>query len=491
MPKYLAPIDLQKNELRLAAVHNLPGAPADPVPGQIYFDTTTAVLYFFDGTTWVETDGRTAIPEGPAGGDLQGTYPNPELAPEVVDTTELAAGAVTGPKVSSTIKDAATTVPSLRTLGNGPQQAAPGDDPKLYNERVPVDASVDDSKVAANANIKISKLELDPTDRANHHGTQLAQTISDFDQQVRTNRLDQLAAPQTDVDLNGQHLVGLADPISPQDAATKAYVDSTAQGLDVKDSVRVATTASVALSGLQTIDGVNLVDGDEVLVMNQTNAAENGPYVVHTGAWTRREDFDSSAKASPGSFLFVEEGLLYADSGFVLATDGAVNLGTTDLNFTQFSGAGAFEAGAGLTKLGTRVDAVGTPQRILINPDSIDISPDYAGQTSINTVGTVTSGTWQAGTIAVNRGGTGATTPLGARTNLGATTKYAQTLAGGATSEIVTHNLDTQDAAVTLRQVASPYAVVEADIEFTSVNTVTVRTANPLPADTYRITIVG
>jgi hypothetical protein len=491
MPNYLAPINLSQNELRNATIQNLPSAPANPVAGQIYFDTTLHVLFFFDGTTWVETDGRTAIPEGPAGGDLQGTYPNPELAPEVVGTTELGAGAVTGPKVSSTIKDAAPTVPSLRTLGTGGQQAAAGDDPRLSDQRIPTDGSVDATKVAANAGIRMTQLELDPTKRSNHSGTQLAATISDFDQQVRTNRLDQLAVPQTDVDLNGHHLVGLADPQSPQDAATKAYVDSTAQGLDVKGSVRVATLTNVTLSGLQTIDGVNLADGDSVLVMNQSNKAENGPYLVRNGAWTRRSDFDSSADASPGSFMFVEEGTLYADSGFVLATDGAVNLGTTPLSFVQFSGAGSFEAGAGLTKLGTRLDAVGTPQRILVNPDSIDISPDYVGQATITTLGTVTTGTWTASTIAVNHGGTGATTPLQARINLGATTKYAATLAGGATSEVVTHNLNTQDATVTLRQVAAPYAVVEADIEFTSVNTVTVRAANPLPADTYRIVVTG
>jgi hypothetical protein len=491
MPNYLAPINLSQNELRNAAIQNLPSAPANPVAGQIYFDTTVNVLFFWNGTVWVETDGRTAIPEGPAGGDLTGNYPNPELAPEVVGTPELGAGAVTGAKVSSTIKDAAAGTPSLRTLGTGPQQATAGNDSRLSDQRIPVDGSVDDSKVAANARIKISKLELDPTDRANHHGTQLAQTISDFDQQVRTNRLDQLAKPQTDVDLNGQHLIGLADPVSPQDAATKAYVDATAQGLDPKQSVRVATTGNVTLSGLQTIDGVNLADGDAILVKDQSTASTNGIYVVHTGAWTRRTDADSSAKVTPGLFTFVEEGQANRDNGFVLATDGAVSLGTTALSFVQFSGAGQVDAGSGLTKSGNRLDVNGTTGRISVGPDSIDIDAAYVGQTSITTLGTITTGTWQGSTVDVAHGGTGATTPLQARTNLGATTKYAATLAGGATSEVVTHNLNTQDATVTLRQVAAPYAVVEADIEFTSVNTITVRAANPLPADTYRIVITG
>lgn len=491
MPKYLAPIDLQKNELRLAAVHNLPGAPADPVLGQIYYDTTSNCLYFWNGTDWVETDGRTAAPEGPAGGDLTGSYPNPELASGVVGTPELATEAVTADKVAGSLKDAAPGTASLRTLGAGPQQATAGDDQRLFNERVPTDASVTDAKVAANANIKISKLELDPTDRANHRGTQLAQTISDFDQQVRTNRLDQLAVPQTDIDVNGQHLTGLADPIDSQDAATKAYVDATTQGLDVKASVRVATTGNITLSGLQTIDGVNLADGDSVLVMAQTNAADNGAYTARTGAWVRREDFDSSADVTPGAFLFVEEGIRYADNGFVLVTDGAITLGATALSFVQFSGAGQIDAGDGLTRSGNRVDVGGTPGRITVSPDAVDIAADYAGQASIDTVGTLTTGVWSASTIDVAHGGTGATTPAAARANLGAATKYAQTLAGGATAEVITHNLGTRDIACTIRQVAAPYALVEADVEFTTENTVTVRSANPLPADTYSITLVG
>lgn len=491
MPTYLAPLNLQKNELRLAAIHNLPGAPADPVPGQLYFDTTVAVMFFWDGTTWVETDGRTAIPEGPAGGDLTGTYPNPELAAGVVGTSELGSEAVTGPKVAASLKDAGPGVPSMRTLGNGPQQATAGDDPRLSDRRVPLDQSITDAMVANDAAIKLSKLETDVLARANHTGVQPASTINDFDQQVRTNRLDQLAVPQNDLDLNGRHITGLADPINASDAATKGYVDATAQGLDVKNSVRVATTGNVTLSGLQTIDGVNLANRDSVLVLAQTNAAENGIYTVASGAWTRRADFDSSADVTPGAFTFVEEGTRFANSGFVLGTDGAIDLGSTPLDFAQFSGAGSFEAGAGLSRTGNRMDVGGTPGRITVGPDNVDIAADYAGQATITKLGTVDTGTWKGSIVAVEYGGTGASNAVGARINLGATGKYAQTLAGGATQEIITHGLNSQDVVISLRQVAAPYAVVEADVEVTSVNTVTVRTASPLPADTYRITVVG
>ena len=82
--------------------------------------------------------------------------------------------------------------------------------------------------------------------------------VSDFDTGVQENTLDSLTAPAADVDINSKKLTNVADPVNAQDAATKAYVDATATGLDVKDSVRVATTADITLSGTQTIDGIGL-----------------------------------------------------------------------------------------------------------------------------------------------------------------------------------------------------------------------------------------
>jgi hypothetical protein len=157
------------------------------------------------------------------------------------------------------------------------------------------------------------------------------------------------------------------------DAATKAYVDSVAQGLDVKGSVRAATTANITLSGEQTVDGVDLVAGNRVLVKNQSTASANGIYVVAAGAWSRATDADASAKVSSGMFVFVEEGTANADAGFVLTTDGAITLGTTALAFAQFSGAGQVTAGAGLTKTGNTLDIVAADATITVNGDSIQV----------------------------------------------------------------------------------------------------------------------
>lgn len=202
----------------------------------------------------------------------------------------------------------------------------------------------------------------------------------------------------------GFTISGLAAPSSASDAATKAYVDAASNGLDVKASVRAATTANITLSNTQTIDGVSLSAGDRVLVKDQSTASGNGIYVVVSGgAWTRATDADASAEVTPGMFTFVEEGTANADSGWILTTDGTITLGSTSLTFTQFSGAGQITAGAGLTKTGNTLDVVGTANRIVVAADSIDIGTDVVTLTGAQTltnksiVATQLTGTLQAG----------------------------------------------------------------------------------------------
>lgn len=242
--------------------------------------------------------------------------------------------------------------------------------------------------------------------------TLTAAKISDFDTQVRTSRLDQMAAPTASVAMGSQKITGLADPTLAQDAATKNYVDTVAQGLDAKLSVRAATTANITLSAPQTIDGVSVVANDRVLVKNQTTTTENGIYVVAAGAWSRATDADSWAELV-AAFTFVEEGTVNADTGWVSTVNAGGTLGSTAVGFTQFSAAGAYTAGTGMTATGNTFNVIGTADRITANADSIDIASTYVGQTSITTLGTIATGTWNATTIAVNRGGTGVTTLTG------------------------------------------------------------------------------
>jgi hypothetical protein len=211
------------------------------------------------------------------------------------------------------------------------------------------------------------------------------------------------------VDVGGKRVGNAANPTQSSDLATKAYVDSLSNGLDVKASVRAATTANITLSNTQTIDGVALSVGDRVLVKNQSTGSQNGIYVVASSSWTRATDFDNSpdVEVSPGTFFFVEEGTTQADNGYVVSNDTAITIGTTAITFSQFSGAGQITAGAGLTKSGNTLDVVGTADRITVNTDSVDIASTYVGQSSITTLGTISTGTWQGTLIGATYGGTG------------------------------------------------------------------------------------
>ena len=174
-----------------------------------------------------------------------------------------------------------------------------------------------------------------------------------------------------------------ATPSADLDVANKSYVDSARTGLDVKASVKVATTAAINIaSGLEAgdvIDGYTLVAGDRVLVKNQTTASENGIYIASaSGAASRATDADNNAEVTPGMFTFVENGTLNADSGWVLITDGTITVGTTGLAFSLFSVAGNILAGDGLSKTGDVLNVnVGTG--IEISADALRISSAAAG----------------------------------------------------------------------------------------------------------------
>ena len=232
-----------------------------------------------------------------------------------------------------------------------------------------------------------------------------AAKISDFDSTVQANRLDEMANPTSDVDLNSQKITNLATPTNASDAATKGYVDASQQGLDVKESVKAATTGNITLSGTQTIDGVALSVGDRVLVKNNTDASENGIYVVASGSWSRAADADADSEVTAGLFTFVEEGTVNGDAGFSLTTNGNITVGSTNLAFSQFSGAGNITGGDGIQKSGSElsIDAKANGGLVI---ESSELAVDL-GASSIT------------GTLAVGDGGTGATSAANARTNLG------------------------------------------------------------------------
>jgi len=305
--------------------------------------------------------------------------------------------------------------------------------------------------------------------------------------------------------------LSVATPSADAHAATKAYVDAARSGLDVKESVRVASTANIALSTAlengDVVDGVTLATGNRVLVKNQSTASENGIYVVQaSGAAVRAIDADSNTEVTTGMFTFVSEGTVNADSGWVLSTNDTITLGTTALTFVQFSGAGQITAGAGLTKDGNTLDVVGTADRITVNADSVDIASTYAGQSTITTLGTITTGTWNGTTIAVANGGSGATTASSARTNLASTSASGLTTStpvlariakqgcavssSGVSTTTVTHNFGTTDVIVQIYEVSGGATVI-GDVTRTNSNTISVVLNGTISANDYTIVVTG
>jgi hypothetical protein len=198
-----------------------------------------------------------------------------------------------------------------------------------------------------------------------------------------------------------------ATPTDSAHVATKGYVDSARSGLDVKQSVRAATTAPVLLaSGLEngdTVDGVVLATGNRVLVKDQSSGSENGIYVVQaSGAAVRAEDFDSSAEVTAGAFTFVEEGTINGDTGFVLTTNDTITLGTTALTFTQFSGTGQITAGDGLSKDGATLNVNVDNLSIEISSDALRIASGAAGNGLSASVGVLSVNTAANGGLEIS-----------------------------------------------------------------------------------------
>ena len=221
-------------------------------------------------------------------------------------------------------------------------------------------------------------------------------------------KLNEFTAPDGAISANSQKITNLATPTADGDAASKQYVDGVSQGLDVKDSCVAATTGNItistALNNGDTLDGVSLSTNDRVLVKDQSTASENGIYIVGSSP-ARADDLAAGADAA-GMFTFVEQGTVNADNGFVCTSNkGSAVVGTNNLAFAQFSGAGQITAGDGLDKSANTlsVDLKSNGGLVI---ESTEIAVDLAASSI-------------TGTLAVSDGGTGATSASAARTALG------------------------------------------------------------------------
>ncbi len=320
-----------------------------------------------------------------------------------------------------------------------------------------IDGWITNAKISDTAGIALSKLATNPLARANHTGTQTAATISDFDAAVRTNRLDQLAKPTGDLDINGNRLTNVADPTLPGHAANKNYVDNARAGISVKDPVRVVATGNVNLAAPGTsIDGVTLNTDDRFLAPAQSTASQNGIYQYKGSATpaVRAYDADAAGEVFDGSLVAVADGSK-AGYQYIQTAPPSGAPGSWAQTWIVFqTGGQTYTAGPGLTLTGTQFD-LNAP-------------------------------------VSVANGGTGATTPAAARTNLGAISRYAADLPAitAGVGLAVTHNLGTKDINPVFRTTADDRRI-DFDWVATSTSVVTVHSDLAFAAGAVRVAVFG
>ena len=309
-------------------------------------------------------------------------------------TNTMLAGSIANEKLSNsaiTINGTSTSLGGSRTLGS--DDIAEGSTNKYFTDERAQDAIGDNVGNGLDYNDTTGAISVDPSEFA----------------------LSAVGAPTGDVSLATYKITGLGTPTNATDAATKAYVDSAAQGIDWKASVRAATDGNRELLEMENgevVDGVTLATGDRVLVKNQTDATANGIYVVQaSGAPVRSSDADSGTEVTANFAVFVEEGTVNADSGWTLTNNGTVTVGTTALVFTQFTGLGQITAGTGLDKTGNTLNIDST----VTTNDGTQTLTNKSISGSANTLTNIPNNALSNSAITIN----GTSTSLGGSRTLG------------------------------------------------------------------------
>jgi hypothetical protein len=455
--KFLVSIDLTKNELQNAVIQNLATAPATPSAGQIYYNTVDNQLYIYNGTHW-EVAGN-AVQSGllsnrPGAGTVDaGTifYATDTYLFYYSDGSTWTQTNAFGTVTAQTSYGAASADGSTTTYARSD-----------HSHGTPALGTATPNAISGAAG-----------------GAGSASTPSKED---HTHAF----TPSQDLAMAGFKLTSLGTPTADTDAANKGYVDSVAQGLDTKASVVAATTTdgtlATAFADTQVVDGVTLATGNRILIKNQSTPTENGIYVVAaSGAPARSTDMDDGTEF-PSAYVFVEEGTVNADTGWVCTNNAPVSLGSTNIVWAQFSGAGTYTANNGVLLTGSVF--------------SFEPRSGYGlqtGATGAEIKLATTSGLNLSSDLAVGAGnGISVLTNTVAIDTAVVVRKYGADVGdGAATSYTITHNLGTRDVQVTVYDNSGSYAEVICDVNHATTNTITLLFSVAPTSNQYRVVVQG
>lgn len=285
---------------------------------------------------------------------------------------------------------------------------------------------------------------------------------------------------------------------SAQAATLEAQFNAAINSLDVKNGCLIAATGNVniATGGLLTIQGTTLVANDRVLLTAQTDPTQNGLYLAAIGSWVRAGDADTDAEFTSGMTVPVVGGDLDNRTLWLLTTRDPIVLNTTGLTFIRSrSPYETTVAGGGLSLTpGHELSLIGTANRVSVSGTGIDIAPTYAGQPSIVAVGNITNpeARWNGSTVAIERGGTGATTVAGAKSAFGIPEELSMTIGNGSDTEyLVTHGLNNTKTVFVKVMRLSDNEEIKVGVKYAP-NSVTVKFDGVAPAtNSYEVSILG